>query len=125
MDAHKESEGCSRLVARVSDAYSFAAINKHLTDKHLEIVAPGGAQPWILATINKIREQKKLSQQVLVVVSTGREAEDLADFLKLVEPEAEVLEFVSWETLPHERLSPSAETVGKRLKVLHRLNQLQ
>ena len=125
MDAHKESEGCSRLVARVSDAYSFAAINKHLTDKHLEIVAPAGAQPWILATINKIREQKKLSQQVLVVVSTGREAEDLADFLKLVEPEAEVLEFVSWETLPHERLSPSAETVGKRLKVLHRLNQLQ
>ena len=125
MDANRESEGCSRLVARVSDAYSFAAINKHLNEKHLEIVSPAGAQPWILAALQGIREQKKLSNQVLIVVSSGREAEDLADFLRAVEPEAEVLEFVSWETLPHERLSPSAETVGKRLKVLHRLNQLQ
>ncbi|MFM7030083.1 MAG: transcription-repair coupling factor, partial [Micrococcales bacterium] len=28
------------------------------------------------------------------------------------------------ETLPHERLSPSAETVGKRLRTLHRLGEL-
>ncbi len=36
-------------------------------------------------------------------------------------PDAEVLEFPAWETLPHERLSPSAETVGKRLRTLRRL----
>jgi transcription-repair coupling factor (superfamily II helicase) len=32
-----------------------------------------------------------------------------------------VAQFPSWETLPHERLSPSADTVGKRIEVLRRL----
>ena len=29
--------------------------------------------------------------------------------------------FPSWETLPHERLSPSSDTVGRRVAVMHRL----
>jgi transcription-repair coupling factor (superfamily II helicase) len=37
-------------------------------------------------------------------------------------PDAEVVEFPAWETLPHERLSPSAEIVGKRLDALRRLS---
>jgi transcription-repair coupling factor (superfamily II helicase) len=32
-----------------------------------------------------------------------------------------IVEFPAWETLPHERLSPSAETVGKRLAALRHL----
>ena len=32
-----------------------------------------------------------------------------------------VAELPSWETLPHERLSPRADTVGRRLAVLRRL----
>jgi transcription-repair coupling factor (superfamily II helicase) len=32
-----------------------------------------------------------------------------------------VADFPSWETLPHERLSPRADTVGRRLSVLRRL----
>ena len=35
--------------------------------------------------------------------------------------EVEVAEFPAWETLPHERLSPSSDTVGRRLGVLRRL----
>ena len=124
MDAIKVSEGLSRLVARVSDAYSFVQVSKSLTNKLLEVVAPTGAQPWILSAIADLRQSKKLSQQCLVVVSSGREAEDLVEFLTSTNPDAEVLEFASWETLPHERLSPSAETVGRRLKTLHRLNEL-
>ena len=38
-----------------------------------------------------------------------------------VAPDAEILEFPAWETLPHERLSPSAEIVGKRIAALRRL----
>jgi transcription-repair coupling factor (superfamily II helicase) len=124
MDAIQVSEGLSRLVARVSDSYPFVAVTKALANKRLEVVAPSGAQPWILSAIGDLRKDKKLSQQCLVVVSSGREAEDLVEFLKVTNPDAEVLEFASWETLPHERLSPSAETVGRRLKTLHRLNEL-
>ena len=124
MDAIQVSEGCSRLVARILDSYPFVAVTKSLSKKHLELVAPYGSQPWILSALSNLREQKKLSTQALIVVSSGREAEDLAEFLRATNPEAEVLEFTSWETLPHERLSPSPETVGKRLRTLHRLNEL-
>lgn len=35
--------------------------------------------------------------------------------------EDHVCYYPAWETLPHERLSPCADTVGRRLKVLRRL----
>jgi len=40
----------------------------------------------------------------------------MAGALMQLVDEVEVLDFPSWETLPHERLSPSAETVGRRLQ---------
>jgi len=70
-------------------------------------------------------QQIKQAKQQLIVVSSGKEAEELVSYLRLTFPDIEVLEFVSWETLPHERLSPSAETVGKRLACLHRLRELE
>ena len=59
---------------------------------------------------------------VLAVTSTGREAEDLAAALRCVLPPDEVAVYPGWETLPHERLSPRANTVGQRLAVLRRLS---
>ncbi len=58
---------------------------------------------------------------VLAVTATGREAEDLAGALRCFLPPEQVVEFPSWETLPHERLSPRSDTVGRRLAVLRRL----
>ncbi|WP_307859047.1 transcription-repair coupling factor [Desertivibrio insolitus] len=58
---------------------------------------------------------------VLAVTATGRESEAVRDALPSWLPDATVLEFPAWETLPHERLSPSAETVGKRIDALRRL----
>ena len=58
---------------------------------------------------------------VLAVTATGREAEDLAAALGAFLPADTVAEFPSWETLPHERLSPRSDTVGRRLSVLRRL----
>lgn len=58
---------------------------------------------------------------VLAVTATGREAEDLAAALGAFLPTGSVAEFPSWETLPHERLSPRSDTVGRRLSVLRRL----
>lgn len=58
---------------------------------------------------------------VLVMAPTGRRTEALGPALAAVLPGAEVLHFPAWETLPHERLSPSAETVGRRIDVLRRI----
>ena len=57
----------------------------------------------------------------LLVTATGREADEVATAVSdLLGPEG-VATFPSWETLPHERLSPRADTVGRRLAVLRRL----
>ncbi len=58
---------------------------------------------------------------VLIVTSTYREAEQLtAEVGDLLGPD-QVEYYPAWETLPHERLSPRADTVGRRLAVLRRL----
>ncbi|MGB7425025.1 MAG: transcription-repair coupling factor, partial [Ornithinimicrobium sp.] len=58
---------------------------------------------------------------VLVVTATGREADDVARRLgDFMAPEG-IATFPSWETLPHERLSPRSDTVARRLAVLRRL----
>ncbi|MFM1992240.1 MAG: hypothetical protein RL600_68, partial [Actinomycetota bacterium] len=114
----------SRLAALVSDGYPFAALQARVRNPRVDVVAPQGAHSTVLEVINQFRGDAKLAQVQLVVVATGREAEDVAAALRSLSPQAEILEFPSWETLPHERLSPSPETVGKRLRVLHRLNEI-
>jgi len=59
----------------------------------------------------------------LAIVATGRESEALRRSLASYLPDAQIVEFPAWETLPHERLSPSAETVGKRIAALRALKQ--
>ncbi|KTR35724.1 hypothetical protein NS263_16020, partial [Curtobacterium oceanosedimentum] len=43
----------------------------------------------------------------LVIAPTGRRAESLGPALDAVLPGEQVLHFPAWETLPHERLSPT------------------
>jgi transcription-repair coupling factor (superfamily II helicase) len=58
-------------------------------------------------------------QIVLVVTATGREADSLAESLTTWGVDAII--FPSWETLPHERLSPSSETIANRVQALRRV----
>ena len=58
---------------------------------------------------------------VLAVTATSREADDLASALSGLLPADSVAVYPAWETLPHERLSPRSDTVGRRLAVLRRL----
>jgi transcription-repair coupling factor (superfamily II helicase) len=82
----------------------------------LDLTAPTGIRPFLLAAV-----AARAGRPVLAVTATGREAEELATALRdLLAPEA-VVEFPAWETLPHERLSPRSDTVGRRLAVLRRL----
>lgn len=60
-------------------------------------------------------------RRLLVVTPGTHEAEDLLDELgSYLDPDT-VLELPAWETLPHERLSPSREIVGRRFKALKSL----
>ncbi|MCV7430803.1 transcription-repair coupling factor [Mycolicibacterium bacteremicum] len=79
----------------------------------LAMVGPASARLFTAAALAR-------TGPLLVVTATGREADDLTAELKAVLGEAVTL-FPSWETLPHERLSPGVETVGARMLVLRRL----
>ncbi|MEJ6019987.1 transcription-repair coupling factor [Corynebacterium sp. H113] len=61
---------------------------------------------------------------VLAVTATGREAEDLAAELRSMLGHKAAY-FPSWETLPHERLSPAVDTVARRREVLHHVRSGQ
>ena len=61
------------------------------------------------------------TRTVLLITSTYREAEQLTSEVGGLLGQEHVAYYPAWETLPHERLSPRADTVGRRLAVLRRL----
>ena len=82
----------------------------------LDLTAPAGVRPFAIAGI-----AARGGRTVLAVTATGREAEELGTALQDLLPADSVVDFPAWETLPHERLSPRSDTVGRRLSVLRRL----
>ncbi|WP_336645954.1 transcription-repair coupling factor [Microbacterium sp. USHLN186] len=86
-----------------------------------EISAVDGLDAPIIAGLLRKRAAAGLPASVLVVTPTGRRAESVASALDAYLADAEVLTFPAWETLPHERLSPSPDTVGRRLDTLRRI----
>ncbi len=87
----------------------------------LDLATPGGARPAVIAALAG-GGADDAGRPVLAVTATGRQAEDLAAALRCYLEPTSVVEFPSWETLPHERLSPRSDTVGRRLAVLRRLS---
>ncbi|MET9516716.1 transcription-repair coupling factor [Streptomyces sp. NPDC002994] len=83
---------------------------------HIDLVGPPAARPFAVAAL-----ARETGRTVLAVTATGREAEDLAAALRTLLPEEGIVDYPSWETLPHERLSPRSDTMGRRLAVLRRL----
>ena len=86
------------------------------TDPSLLIGAPQGIRPALAAATAE-------RAPVVVVVPSGREAEELVEDIRSWyrgDPAA-VAQLQSWETLPHERLSPRADTVANRMEVFRRL----
>ena len=75
----------------------------------------------LLAALLEQRDRQDLGRALLVITATGRESEALRENLGCFADDAEIVEFPAWETLPHERLSPSVEIVGRRLYALRRM----
>jgi transcription-repair coupling factor (superfamily II helicase) len=87
----------------------------------LDLTAPRALRPFVVAALAADRDDGGAQRPVLAVTATGREAEDLTESLRCLLPPESVVLFPAWETLPHERLSPRSDTVGRRLAVLRRL----
>ena len=109
----------SPLVAAAARLVSAPTLGAALADgavqPTLELTGPAAVRPFV------VRGLVERGRTVLAVTATSREAEDLVEELgDLVDP-ATVAYYPSWETLPHERLSPRSDTVGRRLAVLRRL----
>ncbi|MEI2765476.1 MAG: transcription-repair coupling factor [Dermatophilaceae bacterium] len=87
-----------------------------LSSRTADLAVASGARPVVLA------HRSTKAAPLLVVTATTRDAEEVAAAVGwwLGDTDA-VAVFPSWETLPHERLSPRSDTVARRLTVLRRL----
>ena len=104
------------LVELALTAPTFQQLIERAADRPAELTLVGPASARVLVTSALARQGP-----LLVVTATGREADDLTAELRGVFADA-VAKFPSWETLPHERLSPGIDSVGGRLMVLRRLS---
>ncbi|MBF6166686.1 transcription-repair coupling factor [Streptomyces gardneri] len=101
------------LAAAAGADSSLRTVAELIGTTSVELVAPSAVRPFVAARVAAERP-------LVVVTATGREADDLTvELEEMLGPT--VAQFPSWETLPHERLSPGADTVGRRLEVLRRI----
>jgi transcription-repair coupling factor (superfamily II helicase) len=117
--ALEQAEQFREAVAAATGSGSKQADSPASADADFSLV--DGLDAPLLAALLERRREAGLPPALLVIAPTGRRAESLGPALEALVPGAEVLAFPAWETLPHERLSPSAETVGRRLDVLRRI----
>jgi transcription-repair coupling factor (superfamily II helicase) len=82
----------------------------------LDLTMPEPVRPLFVAAL-----AGQSGRPLLLATSTYREAETATAALASLLGEDAVAYYPAWETLPHERLSPRSDTVGRRLAVLRRL----
>ncbi|HBX76326.1 MAG TPA: transcription-repair coupling factor, partial [Acidimicrobiaceae bacterium] len=81
------------------------------------LTVPEAAQSFVLAGI----AQGSRRTPLVVVVATTAEADRVAADLSTLLGEDQVDLFPAWETLPFERVSPSVETMGRRMRTMWHL----
>ncbi len=106
LDVVLSDPGMARVVAAAGSA-------------ELAVTAPPPVQPLVAAAL--AAAQPGAGVPVLLVTAGERDADLAAELLRCFLPGRRVATFPAWETLPHERLSPRADTVGRRLAVLRDL----
>ncbi|MGY1842286.1 transcription-repair coupling factor [Modestobacter sp. SYSU DS0875] len=106
LDVVLTDAGLSSVVSRAGSA-------------ELAVTAPPAVQPLVVAAL--AADRPGAGVPVLVVTAGERDADAVAAVLRCFVPDRRIEVFPAWETLPHERLSPRADTVGRRLAVLRDL----
>ncbi len=102
------------LPALLADPAVARAVDLVASRGAVDVVGPAGVRPPLLAAM-------AAGRPLVVVTATGRDADDLAAAVRCYLPPETVVVLPSWETLPHERLSPRADTVARRMAVFRRL----
>ncbi|MDQ4031338.1 MAG: transcription-repair coupling factor [Actinomycetota bacterium] len=105
----------SGLLEAVLAEPSLRALVDGATSPEMQLLGPPATRPLAVAAL------ARAGHPVLAITATDREAGELTAEVADVLGAGVVAELPSWETLPHERLSPRADTVGRRLAVLRRL----
>lgn len=97
----------------LSDIKQHATVHAY---EQLSIGAPQGLYPALTALIAAHRH-------VAVITASSREAEEFTHAAQSWWPgnPTQVALLPAWETLPHERLSPRADTVAQRMTIFRRL----
>ncbi|MBO0901670.1 transcription-repair coupling factor [Cellulomonas sp. zg-ZUI22] len=115
------------LPALLADPAAAEAVASVRARGELDVVGPAGIRPPLLAALAGAHPtagagtQGAAGRPLVVVTATGRDADELAGALRCYLPDDDVAVLPSWETLPHERLSPRSDTVARRLAVFRRL----
>jgi len=87
-------------------------------DREPVVAVPEPARALFLAALARVT----IRRPVLVAVPTAAEAERVAHDLAQYLGSGQAVElFPAWETLPFERVSPSLDTMGRRLRVIWKL----
>ena len=102
------------LITQVADEPAIAAT---IGLRQATIAVPDAARALALAAI----AQSTGRRPILVAVPTGADADRLAGDLSTLLGASDVELFPAWETLPFERVSPSVETMGRRMRTIWRL----
>ena len=100
------------LVARLRDD---PALTQVLGRTTATLAVPEAARALSIAALARLSSRRPL----VIAAPTGTAAARLVDDLQQFIDDVEL--FPAWETLPFERVSPSVETMGRRLRVLHRM----
>ncbi|MET0716260.1 MAG: transcription-repair coupling factor [Mycetocola sp.] len=107
----------SGLIEALSRASTFDNALGYAT-RNADFSVTDGLRAPLVAGLLQARRKAGKPAALFVVTPTGRDSESLRAALESLIPSARIVDFPAWETLPHERLSPSAEIVGKRLAAL-------
>ena len=93
------------------------ALTRAIGDPNGFVAVSESARPLAIAALSQLSGRRP----IVVACPTGTDAGQLFDDLSQYMPDGDVLLYPAWETLPFERVSPSVETMGRRMEVLWRL----
>jgi len=85
------------------------------------IIAPLPSAAVLIASY--VHGLSQSEQRPPLVILTANNGEDLYEELTSLLPDTKVHHFPSWETLPHERLSPQSDTVARRFATLQSIRK--
>lgn len=88
---------------------------EELKNKTLSSV-PSGYDAWLAAEL-----MQSAQNDVLLIVSDGRALFETAALVHFIAPDVEVLTLPAWDTVPYDRVSPSAEILSERIETLSTL----